>query len=68
MVFDESYGEVPASLLRLIKRHNVSPSDYAELELKYGAGHFEDMRQAIIQFSKNGMFQSYLMWQDGRGR
>lgn len=67
MVFHESYGELPANLLRLIKKHNVSPSDYAELELKYGAGHFDEMRQAIIQFSKNGSYQSYLMWQAGRG-
>lgn len=28
MVFDESYGNLPKSTLRLVKRHNVSPADF----------------------------------------
>lgn len=62
MTFQEAYGEMPKWLWKKVKEFNVSPADYQELELKYGPRRFSDYGWAIEAFSKNGMFQPYLMW------
>lgn len=49
MTFHESYGELPESTLRLIKRSNVSPMDYEMLLDKFGRvdTHFPDVEAFI---------------------
>lgn len=61
-VFHESYGEITPRLLQVIKKFNVSPSDWSELEMKYGEGNLKQIESAIVTYSKNGMYQPYLMW------
>ena len=55
--FHESYGEVPKSLLRTMKKHNVTPSDFYMMEDE-GLTHAQ-MEDAIVRFSENGMFSSF---------
>ena len=62
MVFDEWYGELPAKLLRLVKKHNVSPADYQDLE-DLCENDFDLMAKAIVDCSQNGCFSSYEFWQ-----
>ena len=64
MIFHESYGDLTVSLLRAIKRHNVSPSDYQSLESQYGDDY--DLIEANIKtFSAdNGSFSEYHWRQD----
>lgn len=61
MVYNEWYGELPSGLLTLVKRNNVSPSDYRALEGENLT--WEQMADAIRRFSPNGNFQvfSFLM-------
>jgi hypothetical protein len=58
MTFHESYGDLPVSTLRLIKRANVSPADYEMLLYKFGYvdTHFPDVEQFIRDHMKNGMY------------
>lgn len=36
MTFHESYGELPTNLLRLYRRHNVSPADHDQILNRLG--------------------------------
>ena len=63
MTFHESYGPLTASLLRAIKKHNVSPSDYDALMSEYG-GNFDLIERDIKIFSTNGSFNVYRWSQD----
>ena len=63
-MFHESYGQITQALMRLIKKYNVSPSDFQELEYKYGEGNLAAIGAAIKQYSKDGQFQVFLMWKD----
>jgi len=36
MTFHESYGELPTNLLRLYRRHNVSPADHDRILANFG--------------------------------
>lgn len=57
MTFHESYGELPVHMLRMVKRMNISPSDWMMLELQFDSD-FEAMRDFInLNRSKtNGSF------------
>ena len=59
MTFDEYYGELPKSTLRMIKRYNVSPADYTDLEYACGEGNFAAIEAAIQRFSTKGYFCSF---------
>lgn len=54
MVFNENYGELPKSLLSLIRRHNVSPADYDILE--FSGMSFSDMEAHIKSNLRDGMY------------
>jgi hypothetical protein len=56
MTFHECYGELPTTLLRAIKRNNVSQSDYFMLEDEFGAGNFDAFAAAIKARSTGGNY------------
>lgn len=64
MTFHESYGELPVSTLRLIKRNNVSPADYEMLLYKFGNvdTHFPDVEAFIREHSPDGMYRPPLYY------
>lgn len=62
MLFDESYGDLTRPLLAAIRKYNVSPSDYRDLEVAYGEGHYSAIHNAIQRFSINGSFSVFEMW------
>ena len=57
MTFHESYGELPVHLLRMVKRMNISPSDWMMLELQF-AQDFEAIKDFINanRSQSNGSF------------
>lgn len=61
MIQNEWYGELPASLFRLVKRYNVSPSDYVDLEY-FCNEDFDRMAKAIVACSRDGYFSSYELY------
>lgn len=61
MVFNEYFGEIPVSLNRAIKKYNVSPADYWELEDYFGEN-FGEILAAIKRGSPKGYYQSYLLF------
>lgn len=63
-VYNEWYGEIPVALNRAIKKYNVSPSDFQDME-HWGFSP-EDMVEVIKNYSPNGYFQVYLMHSDMR--
>jgi hypothetical protein len=58
MIFHESYGYLPKSTLRLIKKHNVSPMDYQFLSEFYGDD-FDTINADIVNFSRDGSFRLF---------
>lgn len=56
MTFHESYGNLPTSTLRLIKRHNVSPADLDLMTDLLGNGTWDDIDEHIVSNSKTGMY------------
>lgn len=60
MTFHESYGSLPKSTLRLIKRHNVSPADF-DFMLDMFSGTVEEgwewVDQHIVENSPTGYYQ-----------
>lgn len=36
MTFHESYGSLPTTLLRLYRKHNVSPADHDQILMAFG--------------------------------
>ena len=64
MIFHESYGELPMSTLRLIKKHNVSPMDYQFLSEFYGDD-FGMINGDIVAFSRDGSFRLFEWEQAG---
>lgn len=62
MPFNEYVGrQISLSLSRAMKKYNVSPSDFRDLEEVYG----EDdaaIEAAIKQYSTNGMFSVFEFW------
>jgi hypothetical protein len=61
MVYDESYGELTYAQRAAYRRHNVSPSDHDELVDTYGETAHQAITLAVKQYTRNGMFSSYLM-------
>ena len=62
MVYDEWYGELTFALRAAIRKHNVSPSDYRELEDEFGEGNYDDILAAVKQRSTDGMYRPRLCW------
>lgn len=60
MVYHETYGEIPITLMRTIKKNNVSPADFQSMEYK-GMSHGE-MLNFIKDNSPNGQFSSYSLF------
>lgn len=46
MTFHESYGTLPVHILRMVRKFNVSPSDYDMLTDTFGTD-WDGMREAI---------------------
>ena len=57
MTFHESYGELPESLLRLIKRTNVTPAEYDMMVLVMGWS-FDECAGHIIFNTVNGAYRA----------
>ena len=64
MTFHESYGDLTVSLLRAIKRYNVSPSDYQSLESQYGQDYDRIEADIKVFSASNGSFNEYRWRQD----
>lgn len=58
MTYHESYGELPVSLLRLIRKFEVTPADFYEWECRELT--FDAMAEIIRDFSPKGYYNSYL--------
>lgn len=58
MTFHEAYGELPVHLLRMVKRFNVSPSDWYGLEHRFGTD-FVAMRECIQQNLTGTSFDAF---------
>lgn len=63
MTFQEAYGELPTKTWRLIKKHNVSPSDYYMMEdmlmdraMAYDSMNWEVFNEHILMNSKSGYY------------
>lgn len=57
MTFHESYGTLPASTLRLVRRYNVSPMDFDYMTDILGFGSWEDVNYHIENNSTSGMYR-----------
>lgn len=66
VVYHESYGNVSRAQLAAYRKFNVSPSDHDSLADKYGADNHEAITRAVKQFSPNGMFSVFEMWDSER--
>ena len=62
MTFHESYGELTKSLLRTIRKYNVSPSDYDTLVSFYGED-YAVIEREIVSHSPAGFFNGFLFMQ-----
>jgi hypothetical protein len=58
MVYDEWYGELTFSLRAVIRKNNVSPYDYTELEHEFGEGNYSAIQAAIVERSTSGMYRN----------
>lgn len=56
MTFHESYGNVPVSILSLIRRYNVSPADFDLMTDLLGNGTWEGIAVHIIENSERGYY------------
>lgn len=62
MTYHEFYGSLPESLLRLIRKNNVTPAEFQEFE--YMGLTFGEMETAILENSPNGYFNHFSWMQD----
>jgi len=62
MTYNEWYGEVTVALNRALKRYNVSPYDYQELEHEFGEGNYDAILAAVKQRSTDGYYRPALRW------
>lgn len=58
----EYYGEITRPLLAKIRKYNVSPSDYYDLERTFGEGNLSDISDAIERYTFQGMFSVFEMY------
>ena len=63
MTFHESYGELPKSFLRLIRKNGVTPAEFYDFETQ-GMG-FDEMEEAINNHSPKGYF-NHFSWMSER--
>lgn len=56
MTFHESYGNLPKTTLRLVKRYNVSPADFDMITDILGFMEWSDINLHIIENSPNGYY------------
>ena len=61
MVYDESYGDLTFALRAAIRKYNVSPSDYWDLQDQFGEASYAEMTAAIKKYSPNDNFSSFEM-------
>lgn len=58
MTFHESYGNLPVSTLRLVRKHNVSPADFDYMTDILGmANDWSVIDDHIVSNSETGMYQ-----------
>jgi len=59
MTFHESYGNVSARTLRLIRKYNVSPADYTLMvnRLHGGVPSWIEIERHIVSNSETGMYR-----------
>lgn len=48
--------EMPTRLLRVIRRHHVTPAEYQDIERKVGAGQWADIEFEIKADSPHGIY------------
>ncbi len=58
MTFDETYGWTFPTTMRLIRKYNVSPSDYWMLH-DYYESDYREVERCIVQYSKNENYYEY---------
>jgi len=58
MVYDEWYGELTFALRLVIKKRNVSPADYTDLQDEFGSDNYDAMKKAIVERSEGGMYRA----------
>lgn len=68
IIFHESYGEVSKAQLAAYRKYNVSPSDHDDLAYRFGEDAHAAITAAVKQFSPNGMFSSFAMFEAERDR
>ncbi len=56
MTFDENYGELPKSTLRLIRKFNVTPAEY-DLMTQHMCYTFAEIEECILSRSVDGIFR-----------
>ena len=56
MTFHESYGKLPVSTLRLVRKYNVSPADLDLATDLLGYGTWEDINEHIVSNSVAGYY------------
>lgn len=58
MVFHEVYGELPKGTLALIRKHNVSPSDWHEIEawIQATGATWKEVNDHIKNMSPGGFY------------
>jgi hypothetical protein len=62
MPFNEYIGRtISLSLSRTMKKHNVSPADFRDLEEVYGTDD-DAIEAAIKQYTNNGSFSAFEFW------
>jgi hypothetical protein len=56
MTFDENYGELPTSTLRLIRKYNVTPAEY-DIMTQVGTMTFIEVEDYILSHIVDGIFR-----------
>lgn len=57
MTFHECYGNLPVKTLRLIKRNNVSPSDFDFMLDQFSLNDWSQVDDHIVSNSDTGMYR-----------
>jgi len=57
MTFHETYGKLPVKTLRLIRKYNVSPADWYDIEAFMPAHTWQEINDHIISRSETGMYR-----------
>lgn len=57
MQFHESYGALPTTTLRLVRKHNVSPADFDHIIDVLKIPTWNELEQHIIDHSPMGYYQ-----------